>query len=418
MTNTPDNSLKQKSDDKQRILFPAVAAAFALFAGANFWFGATHPLADVPVVGIERNEIAGALHALNKLGKPLDVVLLGSSLVSAPAMQYEAESAGQPVRRYKDRQLVGLEKLFAQSGLDQTNVFSLASGGATTTDAYLVVKHILAGQTAPRAIIYGVSPREFHDNRVPGIDSTETFRLIGTTEDFLTLADTSKLSFDKIADVVLHRTLPLASYSADLRNYCSWRTKKWAERLCPGMVFAKYDATGSLKITKAGVLPEESRGDAMAFPGREIEHYPLARTLSEYHSRYNPASMPLMDSGMRSFEKMLAIATAAGTRVYIVNMPLSKTNQNEMPSGFYDSYRRKLASACDKFAVTKIDLCSPQWISEDNRYVDSIHISPQYSELFFAELAEKLKRQRIAEVTGNKSNGTSGRNGSHGLTGL
>lgn len=373
----------------------AFACALLVLLAVNLWLSLTHPLHHLPTATLERGEAYNATQSFqNMLGAP-DVVLLGSSLVTAPIMQSEADYLDKPIARMSHRRSTVLQNLLTSRVARPVSVFCLAIGGEMVSDAYLITKHLLCSDKQPKTIVYGIGPRDFQDNLMPGVDSSETFQVLADLSDLPELLKAKNITVDRKVNVVLQRISPLWRYHSDIATYLTLRMKKLMETCLPYVVFDKYDNQHQLKPRKRGQFPEEAKGEPKAFPGIALDHLNAEQTHNEYLWRYNPLSLVQLKTQCQYLDRFLSLCHLRGITVVMVNMPLSHDNLGIMPNGLYRLYMESLQESCRKYSVSLLDLNQEPWNKSQN-FVDTVHLTPEISSDFLLNLSDRLSQTQAA----------------------
>lgn len=389
-------------------------AVLILVAAIDIWLNTARPMSRVPTASLERGEVFNAMAALKQESRPPEVIVLGSSLVTAPVMQAEAATLQRPVPRMTHRHSTVLEQALGRHFGYRPSVFCLAVGGEMVSDAYFIVTRVLESGQRPAAIVYGIAPRDFQDNLLPGIESSETFQTLSRLEDLPEFIFSDRYPLERKADMVIGRLWTLWRYKSDIKTCLTLRLKKTMEQVMPWVVFDKYGETLELKPRKRGQFPEEAKGTPHAFPNLPLEHISFAQARFEYIRRYNPPNDELIDSQFQYLDRLLALARKAGVGVLVINMPLSDFNRTLMPPGFYARYKQRLAQACRAGGADLADLATQPWGSESN-YVDGVHITPRASRRFLAEVGRLIASSPVSlALKGNDSLAT-GRKGKESL---
>ncbi|MFN8550619.1 MAG: hypothetical protein U0103_03945 [Candidatus Obscuribacterales bacterium] len=129
-----------------------------------------------------------------------DIVLLGSSLM------LEALNTGDATYLHK-AQNVSLhhtssclqDDLQAKLGY-KPHTFSFAIAGQMASDAYAIASTLLRGKDKPTTIVYGIAPRDFMDNTLTNVTTTETFRYLARVGDLSKTFAAAKPSFFEVMD--------------------------------------------------------------------------------------------------------------------------------------------------------------------------------------------------------------------------
>ncbi len=380
-----------------KFLGKTTLVTLALMCALDAWLSLAHPLANLPTVGLDRSEIFNAVRAYRQRTKSPDIVLLGSSLVTAPFMQAEAELKQAPVARMTERESVAFQNCLASRLGLSPDVFCLAVGGEMVSDAYLIARNEIFSSRPPAAIVYGIAPRDFQDNLLRDLVSTQPFQLLSDVGDLRGMLSSETVSFERKMSLCLERVWALWRYRSDIRTYFSLRAKKVMEATMPWIVFDKYGETLDLKPRKRGWFPEEAKGVLRAWPGVALDHLSAEATMEEYRRRYNPVNAELIAEENTYLRRFLHLCKEKGVAVLMVNMPLSAANKKLMAPGFYDDYLRCLSLECSKCGVEFVNLDDHRFDKADN-FVDTVHLTPQVSHKFLEALADVFAGCRVAQA--------------------
>lgn len=415
--NTPPGSESQagKISLRMRCLSAFILSA-VLFAGVDFWFGATHPLTRAPIANLQRTEPFLAAREYVHQSVPPDIVLLGSSVMVSPVLQAEAGSLNRPLPRMRHRECVSFADTLQANGIQQCRVFNLAVAGCMVSDAYLLAKNVVCSQPhvkQPRAIIYGVAPRDVQDNNMRSADvsGTESFQCLASLNDAMSVKSINSIDCWKRMDLLLGRISHLWRCRHDLTSLISLKTKKLLEAVLPVVAFEKRLPDGSVAIKKGGQLLEEAKGEPMVVPGAELPHLTNEKTDEEYHHRYNPVSPEMMELQLGYFDQLTRFCREQGIHLVVMNFPLSEHNHKQMPPGLYSTFVQRIADACRRTDTSFIDLSNTEFARDDS-FVDGVHLSCAKSQAFINLLAQKaLIEGKLAEAlrAGAKSTATSTR---------
>ncbi|MFA6209353.1 MAG: DUF1574 family protein [Candidatus Obscuribacterales bacterium] len=392
----------------RRILSSACIAA-VLVAAVDITFALTHPLASINTVNTDKAEPYNAVVAVKRAmqqdrqtvatsgGASCPVILLGSSLVVAPALQCEASYTGKEFKRFHQRRLTSFEN-FLESSLphDASNAgsvrsYCLAMGGQMASDALLVAKEILPtsdGSPSGTSIVYGIAPRDFQDNLFPRIDASPIFRIFAQPNDLPQLFDSepTMTAIDRTS-AYGERLSSLYRYRSDWQKLFDIRAKRAIEKCLPNVVFDKYYDTLTLKPQKKGLLPGEAIGTPLVVPNSAVDHNDWQATAEEYRRRYTPVKMARAEAQFSYFEKLLQLCRERKVNLLVVNMPLSQDNMKVLPKSFYSQYLTRADQLCSQYGVEFVDLNQGAWTSNSN-YVDSVHLKPEVSKTFMQKLAQ------------------------------
>lgn len=361
----------------------------------DLWLRFLHPLSVVPVASMEWGEIFNATRSVSReISKPDAapyMMLLGSSLMVAPVVQAEAAQRGRPIERFFDRRSICGESLLKGAGssgekVRTVSVYNMAVGGEMASDAYFIARNFLEKEgERPVAIIYGVSPRDFQDNLMQGVETSQTFRMMGRLGDVPDIARRQKMPWYQSLDVALGRVWTLWASRFDLKLCSGLLTKILVEEICPFVAFEKYGRDNKLKRQRHGQFPEEVRGTPVVYPGLSIDHNGNLATRNRYLRSYNPLNQPMVDVQFSYFARFLSLAEQCNVSVLVVNMPLSQANKLLLPPGFYERYLARVKQTCAARAIEFADFNRSPW-DRDVNFVDTVHLKAERSKAFLAEL--------------------------------
>lgn len=345
-------------------------------AGGDFW---TNPaLIDL------------AIKEYKEQKPPANVVLLGSSLMMFPfwAMDASFDPKIADIAHY--HKSVALQAVLEKNGIKNSSVFSLASAGQMSSDAFLYASEFLKGDTKPEVVVWGIAPRDFADDNVKSPMATVSFKQIVDLHNFSSYAKTFLPRFEDKAEFI-------ANHSCFLYGR-RWRFQKEADRTLEKIsaavarVFVGKAADSKNSATAGGAVPAPIAAaaaksaavkDSANTPDLSISSL-LAGTAEqrwetstrEYRGRYKNIAERDLSVQMSCLDNTLKICQERGIKVVLVNMPLTKLNQGLMADGFYQRFNQQvktLASAYGK-DVTLVDMTNQSQFQESD-FWDTVHMN-------------------------------------------
>lgn len=340
-------------------------------AGGDFW---TNPaLIDL------------AIKEYKEQKPPANVVLLGSSLMMFPfwAMDASFDPKIADIAHY--HKSVALQAVLEKNGIKNSSVFSLASAGQMSSDAFLYASEFLKGDTKPEVVVWGIAPRDFADDNVKSPMATVSFKQIVDLHNFSSYAKTFLPRFEDKAEFI-------ANHSCFLYGR-RWRFQKEADRTLEKIsaavarVFVGKAADSKIAATAGSAVPAPIAAAAAATsantPDLSISSL-LAGTAEqrwetstrEYRGRYKNIAERDLSVQMSCLDNTLKICQERGIKVVLVNMPLTKLNQGLMADGFYQRFNQQvktLASAYGK-DVTLVDMTNQSQFQESD-FWDTVHMN-------------------------------------------
>jgi hypothetical protein len=372
-----------------------------LFALFNGWVAISHPLSNAPTANLDTGEVHRAIEVFKKASDSPLVLFMGSSLVLASMMQSESNFLAQPIPRMVHRRNLFTEQLLSDFST-RPNAYCMAIGGSMSSDDYLLLKNAVLPLHKPDALVIGVAPRDFQDNLMPSVPSTETFRSQANVFDAAEyLSHKEHVESNEAIDVGLSRLSAFYNYRTDLRDYMILRIKKTMQACMPWVAFYRFDEHGVLRASRKGQLPEEVKGTPMILPNIDMPHSPLAATEDNYRRRYLPINPTQVAQQFSYFERLLSLCRQRQIKVVVVNMPLSRSNLALVPDAFYAYYKLRVKQACQAYDVELVDMCIEPY-TRDDMFADGVHLTSGVSQQFLRSLCSRLHSSQVA-ASFNKS---------------
>lgn len=318
-----------------------------------------------------------------------DIVLMGSSLMMAALHGGDATYLNLPQNvAFHHRSKIFEDLLSKQTGI-KLNTFAFALGGQMASDAYALTSTLLAGSEQPKAIIYGIAPRDFMDNTLTSPASTETFRYMSRLGGLDEVAWQSRTTFWERLEFACSEISSLYEHRLDFVYLQNKYTKNIIRHLT---AFKNLDEVHTpFPVRKQALLelPEDQGpNDLLIMPFSQSDHK-YVDNLDEYRMRYRAFRPKLFEMQLSYLERMLQYCKEHGTELFLVNMPLTADNVKLMPPGFYDNYKQRILSLSDRYGAKFIDLNSPTLFGKEY-FADSVHMNGAGGVKFFQVLSEKL----------------------------
>lgn len=311
--------------------------------------------------------------------QPANVVLLGSSLMMFPfwAMDASFDPKISDIAHY--HKSVALQAVLEKSGIKNSSVFSLASAGQMSSDAYLYANEFLKGENKPEVVVWGIAPRDFADDNVKSPMATVSFKQIVDLSNFSSYAKTFLPRFEDKAEFI-------ANHSCFLYGK-RWRFQKEAERtlekvsVAVSRVFVapSSDATaGGAGSTAVNPLAKSAAGADLAMSsllaGTAEQRWQTST--KEYRGRYKNIAERDLSVQMSCLENTLKVCQERGIKVVLVNMPLTKLNQDLMAAGFYQRFNAQVKALATTHGkdVTLVDMTNQSQFAESD-FWDTVHMN-------------------------------------------
>lgn len=282
-----------------------------------------------------------AVDRYGKVAQKPRVVLLGSSLMMYPFWSVDKEADPSIDDIFHHRQSLALASAITPAGQPKPLVFSFAIFGQMISDAYLYVDQFLKGDKTPEYVVFGIAPRDFHDSDLSAPMASYSFKRLVTLTNFFDYAGMYLPTFQEQADFVLGRSVFFYGRR--------WRLQKEVNH-----AFEKVYALFGIKSPVAE-QPRTQAGFMLA--AREDVRWDGSK--NEYARRYRSIDSSKDVALQLAFlNRVLELCGKRNIKVILVNMPLTDINRGLLPAGFYDQFRKDLATAANRKGVQFVDLGS------------------------------------------------------------
>ncbi|MGH9548219.1 MAG: hypothetical protein ACRD3W_02545, partial [Terriglobales bacterium] len=244
-----------------------------------------------------------AMRDLRREGKRPDVAILGSSLMLAVLHDGDATKLNTVLDATSHHRSSCLESLLKQYAGTPVTTASLAIGGQMASDGYALCKVALAGGNAPRAIVWGIAPRDFVDATFTAPSTSETVRYMNRLDDCGNVLG-AKVSFwerceqfwQKVSFIYGHRQEALAAqvdWTKAALAQAGWKNPD--EVHCPKPLW-QYAVES---------LPDDNGVKQWQVSPYSPASAPFADNTGEYKTRYNPFKPALFENQSRYFDQTL-----------------------------------------------------------------------------------------------------------------
>lgn len=367
-----------------RKFFSAAIVAVCLLFAFDACYSLARPQGKEDKFQLDQSDVLNVLKAYREEPKAPDLALLGSSLIEVPNIEAAAIAAKKPVDRLTHHRCDYLEKSLTGKIGYEPSVVSLAVGGEMVSDAYLLTKRLLVGERAPRAIIYGIGPRDFQDNLMPGVDSSDTFKLLSSLDDVPDLLASHQLTPENKLTLTLENLSGFWGNRTQLASLTNQSVEKAIVPLFPDMKRSLSDAPKKTDVRTfiAGMIA----------PGQAVWHPDDEYMLQNYLQRYNPISSAQIDTQLGYFTRLLQLCKLRKIPIMIANMPLGEINRKVMAPGFYEKYLADTQKICKEQDVPYVDLNVAPLASKEN-FLDTVHLNPTGSAIMFSMMAKSVDPQ-------------------------
>ncbi len=313
-----------------------------------------------------------------------DIAMLGSSQMGSAVFSSDAHTLNKVLDCVVHRRGSTLEKeIFDRTG-KRVDTFNFAMGGSMASDAYMISKALFKGDKKPRMVVVGVSPRDFIDNTLPSVSSTEPFNFFAP---FVELGDLANVAFpDVLAQMnfLIKQNLPLQRIHDALeiaaKNYQQEAPQKMA-------VLPRASEHKQLLRAVLGSV-DEVRLNEWLIPAT-IPAWIFEDNTKEYLNRFRNCRPPIYKAQKAFFNSFLADMDAEHIPVLVVGMPSLNANRTILPNDFWTEFRGNIASMCQEHHAKWVDVTdNPNFVLTD--YLDTVHLNASGGKKIFSEIAKAI----------------------------
>jgi hypothetical protein len=331
-------------------------------------------LASNPNASVHRKEWSWwpARQWLEQKSAP-DVVLFGSSQMNSAVCAGDAQYLFQAIDSLTHRRAALLEHDMQGEFDRPVTVFNLATPGAMCSDAYMESQALFARGLQPKAVIIGISPRDFIDNTLTYAAETEPYKF------YSRFVGPGKLLKNAYHDVFSWLQcgidyLPFRRLGCYLQNVAS------------DVPADKEQSPEAHADALAAVL-----GNGMAEPGKWLVPANIppmwVDNSKEYKNRFKNPNTPVYESEKAFFNAFLADMQEKKIAVIVVGMPTLPLNRQLLSHRFWQRFHTTVSNICAVHNAEYLDLSdSPIFVKAD--YLDTVHLNAQGGAKLFQILAK------------------------------
>lgn len=377
------------------VSYVLLAAAFLIVADVVSRFAFQPDRYESP----NRSWAYWAVRGINEQKQAPDVAILGSSLVLAAVHDGDATYYNKKIDAVLHHNSGYLEKQLAQRLGAPVKTASLAIGGQMASDAYALTTNILVGEKKPKAIVWGIAPRDF-------VDSTFTEPRNSETIHFL-----NRVAGKQVLDGRFNLWNNLEYYVAFVSDIYTKRgsfvcvqqkgIKSLLTCLGIGDDLEVIGAPQELQLIAMHELPEDNGLGAWNVHPYTASNQVWTDNSAEYRMRYTPFKPQVLETQLAYLDKLLSYARDNGIAVTLVNMPLTKENLSILPTGVYEKYLAGVTQAARAQGADMLDLNDPKLFHKED-FSDYVHLNGLGAAKLLDLVAQRVvARSRTALLSGS-----------------
>jgi len=309
-----------------------------------------------------------------------DIVIMGSSLVLAPALHCDAAMLPLSVKEkaiFRKNQAKSytkaqyLEDLLSESSGKNLNIYNLGIPSAMAADNYILLEEMIACNKRPDLIILGLAARDFincarvNPEQSPLCDEVRRFH----KERNYTNADQIRSVPTVIGENIgafKNNLVLIKSLANDI--VCEWRQK--------------------------GFKPETQSEQALqevVLPTRDA----IEQDRIKYSKFFTDATPQVLRGQLDYADRIVKLANKAKIPIVIVNMPVTSTHKALLSPELSSMYQNGIENLAIRNDCALIDLDSTSQFDGDSDFRDSVHLNAKGGRKFYNELVAQIVDRHI-----------------------
>ncbi len=320
-----------------------------------------------------RSQLWWATNDLRKLKQAPEVVLFGSSLINTAVVGAEATYLNKPVDACLNHRSTYLENQLSLAGQEKQVVFSFAIPGQMASDAYALASTLLHGKLKPKAIIWGIAPRDFLDCELTDATSTDTYKYMSRLRN---LNELRSLSVSSFWDIVA-RDLSELSFLYDHKSDFVFLQHKFLNQFIAKLEHKNMDLINlpfALRKDALYEFMEDRAARELLIRPYDPNHQLFADNTREYRWRYREFRPKVFSTQLSCLALLTKYAHDNGVALYVVNMPLLPENLALLSESTYRRYLNQVSDIVTDGGGNFVNLQNPT-IAQKQNYLDSAHLN-------------------------------------------
>lgn len=369
--------------------------AFLLFIVFDFGFRTLDHAVKLtnPLESPNRSLIWWTVNGYAREPKAPDVVLLGSSLMMTAHHAGDATKTKEVQNEVEHFRSACVQDFLHDDLVKKISCFSFAIAGQMASDAYVITRTMLNGEKRPKAIVYGIAPRDLIDNTLPSAASTETFKLLNRSNDLSDLAFTARSTPMEMFEYGLSSAVYTLSHRANVVALQHRLAYNLAPYGSDAIEKNELKSTFQLRQLAMGEFPEDNGANELLISPYGLCNEPYRDNTEEYRQRYARIKQKTYTNQLLFLSKLMQLCKADGIELVMVNMPLTPGNVQLMPPGFYSSFKEKIATMARENNAVYLDLNQPGKF-EQKCFADTVHLNGLGGLTFFKLLCSDLSKNQ------------------------
>jgi hypothetical protein len=255
---------------------------------------------------------------------------------------------------------------------------SLAVGGMNVSDVAAMVPPLLNAANKPSIIVYGIGPRDFHDNSLESPADAPSFRL---GEKLKTVPDeaqkyarpTREAQFQYQTNKILRSFFGIYKIQDELAVWFRRQTQAVFDRIEPKPATCSLPEFDDNQKQRLHLVTPDA-GSYCRVPPDDPTHPLKFDFQNNYYMSYNPFKPVLYRRQLYFFDRFLQYAQDQGIKVVVVKMPLRADNFQMMVPNFYHLYETDVATIARRHGADLVDGAEVASFN-DADFTDTVHLT-------------------------------------------
>jgi hypothetical protein len=327
---------------------------------------------------------------LNEESAP-DIVIFGSSQMGCLAGA-DSRFQNRKLDFVMEKRCRVFEAMLKEQTKSDASAFVCAAPGQMISDHYLIAKTLFPIRK-PRLIVISLAPRDFIDNFLADVSSTEPYRFY----------------LPYLSDDAQAKKLLLSSWPEQMKDYIG--------RLFPlKNVSQSISWSGLIQKLPLPALPvrSEQRDIGWLFSvnaDSDLMHPYMCMTVPkmpsqfkdntlEYSKRYHNCNPPIYRKEVASLNELLEYAKDEQIKVLVVAMPLTAMNRALLPAVFWTNYKVAIQTACAQNQAKLLDLSEAEGFDRGD-FIDTVHLSQDGGVKLVGRITQAIAQDQALKVALN-----------------
>lgn len=387
---TPQRGAAKFSKSPKSVLLTATFCAFSVFVVLNavLWKiageekvkgSATDSVADL---WSGAGSIDLTVNGFKALKERPTVVLLGSSLVMHPFWSMDALLDKKVDDIFHHHCSITFARELEARGCGKQNVYSFAVFGEMASDGFIYANDFLKGDKKPDVAVLCMAPRDFSDAYLTAPIATFTFKKVVGLNNFARYAEAYLPGWQDKADFIA-------------THACYFYGKRWRLQHEVEKGLTKAYRFFHMEITAKPAAEVAKSASQAGFLSAAMTDERWSKSAKEYRARYRDIENKDLTVQMGFLQKTLAVCKERGIKVVLVNMPLSDTNRDLLPSSFYADFRHRLGNLAEQSGNAQyLDLGDASEFTH-NDFWDTAHLNFNGGHKLLAHITPVVKKLEL-----------------------